>query len=88
MRIRTGIWLAFLCVSISVCSGCMKESSRTWSEENESHNSVLSTVYPAARSVLGEVYGSTETDHTLTPAPNRKSAMDDNRPQLQDEKDK
>lgn len=88
MRKRTAILMAFLCISISVCSGCMKQASRTWVEKNEMNDSVLSTVYPDSKSVLGEVYGTTDTDHTLTPAPIGNSAMEDNRPPLLDEKKK
>ena len=87
MRKRLTILLALLCLTVSVGSGCTKLSSETWAEENGS-DSVLSTVYPDSRSVLGEVYGTTDTDQALVPTPIGKSAMEDNRPPLLDDKKK
>jgi hypothetical protein len=88
MRKRLTVLLALLFLTVSVGSGCTKQSSETWAEENGSYDSVLSTVYPYSRSVLGEVYGTTDTDHALAPTPIGKSAMEDNRPPLLDDKKK
>ncbi len=88
MRKRLPILLVLLFLSVSVGSGCTKQASETWAEENGSNDSVLSTVYPDSLSVLGEVYGTTDTDQVLVPKPIGKSAMEDNRPPLMNDKKK
>ena len=87
MRKRLTILLALLCLTVSVgwaARNCLPKHGPKRMEAI----AILSTVYPDSRSVLGEVYGTTDTDQALVPTPIGKSAMEDNRPPLLDDKKK